>query len=160
LYSGVNARRVEPISRSPGKSGQLSRVSTEAGTVQINSNYAGFEVTWSSTSVQPYSSGVPLYWTAGMTYKNVESSTLTLGCPGDWANASDVSEYMSGGSGDDGMVAAESTTCSENPSWTKTVAPGGTVVVYATFHNVPWPGSAVAIEWGGAGTSAYIYPFT
>src|ERR1017187_1663992 len=35
LYSGVNARRVEPISRSPGKSGQLSRVSTEAGTVQI-----------------------------------------------------------------------------------------------------------------------------
>src|ERR1035441_10357787 len=34
LYSGVNARRVEPISRSPGKSGQLSRVSTEAGTVQ------------------------------------------------------------------------------------------------------------------------------
>src|ERR1039457_6134627 len=35
LYSGVNARRVEPISRSPGKSGQLSRVSTEAGTVQF-----------------------------------------------------------------------------------------------------------------------------
>src|ERR1035437_984861 len=36
LYSGVNARRVEPISRSPGKSGQLSRVSTEAGTVHTS----------------------------------------------------------------------------------------------------------------------------
>lgn len=138
---------------------------TKAGTYQdpnalINSNYTGFEVTWSSTSVQPYSSGVPLYWTAGMTYQNVESSTLTLGCPGGWANASYVREYMSGGDGDDGMVPADSTTCSENPSWTATVPPGGTVKVYATFHNVPWPGSAVAIEWGDAGTSASIYPFT
>ena len=126
----------------------------------LSSNYTGFEVTWTSTSVQPYSSGVPLYWTAGMTYKNVESSTLTLGCPGNWANASNVREYMSGGKGNDGMVAADSTTCSENPSWTANVPPGGIAEVYATFHNVPWPGVAVAIEWGDAGTSAYIYPFT
>ena len=126
----------------------------------ISSNYTGFEVTWTSTSVQPYSSGVPLYWTAGMTYKNVESSTLTLGCPGNWADASNVREYMSGGKGNDGMVAADSTTCSENPSWTASVAPGGIAEVYVTFHNVPWPGVAVAIEWGDAGTSAYIYPFT
>ena len=126
----------------------------------LSSNYTGFEVTWTSTSVQPYSSGVPLYWTAGLTYKNVESSTLTLGCPGNWANASTVREYMSGGEGNDGMVAADSTTCSENPSWTASVAPGGIAEVYVTFHNVPWPGVAVAIEWGDAGTSAYIYPFT
>src|ERR1019366_2997694 len=43
LYSGVNARRVEPISRSPGKSGQLSRVSTEAGTVQEEQVIAGLD---------------------------------------------------------------------------------------------------------------------
>jgi serine/threonine-protein kinase len=138
---------------------------TKAGTYHnpnalISSNYTGFQVTWTSTSVQPYSSGVPLYWTVGMTYKNVESSTLTLGCPGNWANASNVRENMSGGKGNDGMVAADSTTCSQNPGWTTTVAPGGTAEVYATFHNVPWPGVAVAIEWGDAGTSAYIYPFT
>src|ERR1017187_7738275 len=138
---------------------------TKAGTYHdpnalISNNYTGFEVTRTSMSVQPYSSGEPLYWTVGMTYKNVESSTLTLGCPGNWANASNVGEYMSGGKGNDGMVAAGSTTCSENLSWTATVAPGGTAEVYATFHNVPWPGVAVAIEWGDAGTSAYIYPFT
>lgn len=114
----------------------------------LNSNYTGFEVTWTSTSVQPYSSGVPLYWTAGMTYKNVGSSTLTLGCPGNWADASNVRQYMSGGKGNDGMVAADSTTCSENPSWTASVAPGGIAEVYVTFHNVPWPGVAVAIQWG------------
>ena len=95
-----------------------------------------------------------------MTYTNVESSTLTLGCPGDWANASYVEENMSGGDGDDGTVVAESTTCSENPGWTATVAPGGSVEVYATFHNVPWPGNAVAITWGDAGTSEAINPFT
>lgn len=126
----------------------------------INSDYGGFEVTWSSTYVQPYSSGVPLYWTAGVTYRNIDSVTLTLGCGGSWANASVIQEYMSGGAGDDGMVPAGSTTCSQNPAWTATVAPGHTVVVYATFHNVPWPGSAVAITWGDAGTSASIYPFT
>ena len=75
-------------------------------------------------------------------------------------NASFVQEHMSGGLGDDGTVAASSTTCSENPSWTAAVAPGGTAEVFATFHNVPWPGVAVAITWGDAGTSASIYPFT
>jgi len=126
----------------------------------INSNYTGFKVTWTSTYVQPYSSGVPLYWTAGITYQNVTSSALTLGCPGSWADASYVNDTMSGGKGNDGTVPAETTTCSQNPSWTNTVAPGGTVVVYATFHNVPWPGVAVAIQWGDAGKSASIYPFT
>ena len=161
-----------PVSPPTSSSGPVATVCqpdgtgcTKAGTYHdpnalISNNYTGFEVTWTSMSVQPYSSGEPLYWTVGMTYKNVESSTLTLGCPGHWANASNVGEYMSGGKGNDGMVAAGSTTCSENLSWTATVAPGGTAEVYATFHNVPWPGVAVAIEWGDAGTSAYIYPFT
>jgi Cutinase len=31
--------------------------------------------------------------------------------------------------------------------------------VYTTFHNVPWPGSAVAITWYTAGTTDYVYPF-
>ena len=165
-----------PGSATPGSSGSTTSPSTggcqpdgtgctPGGTypdpnVLINSNYTGFEVTWSSTTVQPYSSSVPLSWTVGMTYTNIESSVLTLGCPGGWANASYVQETMTGGSGDDGTVAADSTTCSQNPNWTTTVAPGDSVVVYATFPNVPWPGSAVAITWGGAGTSAPINPFT
>jgi len=137
---------------------------TQAGTypgpnVVINTNWTGFKVAWSKSVVQPYSSGVPLYWTAYMTYTNIESSTLTLGCPGPWQAASYVSEHMSGGSGDDGTVSAGTTICSENPDLAVPVPPGGTYVAWATFRNVPWPGSAVAITWGGAGTSPTVYPF-
>ena len=137
---------------------------TQAGTYAgpdtvISDDYSGFKVVWTSSVVQPYSSGVPLYWTAYLTYTNISSSSLTLTCPGDWVDASYVAEQMSGGDGDDGMVSAESTTCTEDPDESVAVAPGGTFTSFATFHNVPWPGSAVAIEWGDAGTSAPAYPF-
>src|SRR5690348_624369 len=84
---------------------------TKAGTYPgpgavIASNYSGFKIVWTKSVVQPYSSGVPLYWTAYMTYTNVTSASLTLGCPGGWPDASYVSEHMSGGSGDDGTVPA------------------------------------------------------
>jgi hypothetical protein len=137
---------------------------TPAGTypgpnLVINSDHNGFKVVWTKSVVQPYSSGVPLYWTVYMTYTNIESSTETLGCPGDWVNASFVSAHMSGGSGDDGTVPAESTTCTQDPGITVVVRPGGTSTAFATFHNVPWPGSAVSITWGSIGTSPGVYPF-
>jgi hypothetical protein len=137
---------------------------TKAGTYPgpnavISNNYTGFKVVWTKSVVKPYSSGVPLYWTTYMTYTNITSTTLTLGCPGNWANASYVSEHMSGGSGDDGTVSAESTICSQNTGLAVQVSPGRTYTLWATFHNVPWPGSAVAITWGGAGTSPNVYPF-
>jgi eukaryotic-like serine/threonine-protein kinase len=138
---------------------------TKAGTYAgpnalISSDYTGFKVVWTESVVQPYSSGVPLYWSAYITYTNVSSASLQLGCPGDWADASYVAEHMSGGDGDDGMVSAGSTSCSEDPGLDVTVQPGHTYTFLATFHNVPWPGSAVAIQWGNAGTSASVYPFS
>ena len=47
----------------------------------------------------------------------------------------------------------------DNPDWSADVPPGRTAQVYTTFHNVPWPGGAVAITWYTAGTTAYVYPF-
>jgi hypothetical protein len=125
----------------------------------ISSDYSGFQVVWTESVVQQSSSGVPVYWTAYLTYTNIGSSTLTLGCPGDWPDSSYVSEHMSGGSGDDGTVSAAGTSCSENPGLAEPVPPGGTYTLDATFNNVPWPGSAVAITWGSGGTSPYVYPF-
>ncbi len=125
----------------------------------INSDYGGFRVEWTESVVQPYSSGVPLFWTVWATYTNIDSSALTLTCPADVTGLSAVQEHMSGGSGDDGTVGAYSTTCSDDPSWTADVPPGGTAQIYTTFHNVPWPGSAVAITWYTVGTTAYVYPF-
>ncbi|HEY6311497.1 MAG TPA: hypothetical protein VIY52_11940 [Streptosporangiaceae bacterium] len=138
---------------------------TKAGTYPdpnalINSDLGGFKLTWTSTYVQQYSSGVPLYWTVGVTYQNIGKSTLSLSCQGPVTNLSSVQEHMTGGDGNDGTVAASATTCSQNPNWSAKVAPGDTDVVTATFHNVPWPGVAVAITWGNAGTSPSVYPFT
>ena len=138
---------------------------TKAGTYPgpnavINSNLGGFQVVWTSSVVAPYSSGVPLYWTAYITYTNMSSSSLQLDCSGSWVNASFVAETMSGGAGNNGTVAAESTYCSQNPNVaTLVVPPGGTFTSWATFHNVPWPGSAVSIQWGDVGTSAPVHPF-
>jgi serine/threonine protein kinase len=134
---------------------------TKAGTyrdpnVVISADSGGFEITWTSTSVQPYSSGDPLYWTAGMTYKNVSSATLQIGCPA----ASGISEYMADGKGDDGYVPAMNTSCGGDPGWQATVLPGDSINIGATFHNVPWPGCTVSVTLGGAGSSPAIYPFT
>lgn len=126
----------------------------------INSNYSGgARVVWTKSVVQKYTSGVPVYWTAYITYTNTKSSRLTLACSGNWRNASFVSEHMSGGGGNDGTVYAQSTTCSQNSSKSVTVGPHGTYTAFATFHNVPSPPQTVAVTWGNAGTSPYVSPF-
>jgi lysophospholipase L1-like esterase len=137
---------------------------TKAGTYPglnavINRDDEGFSVVWTASVVQPYSSGVPLSWIADVTYTNVTSGTLDLTCPGDWPDASYVSEWMSGGSGDDGGVAASTTACSQDPDLDVAIQPGGTYLSTATFENVPWPGSAVSLHWGDVGSSAAVNPF-
>lgn len=122
----------------------------------ISANSGGFEITWTSTSVQPYSSGAPLYWTAGMTYRNVSSASLRIGCPA----ASGIGENMAGGKGDNGYLAVASTTCGSDPGWQATVLPGDSISIGATFHNVPWPGCTVSITLGGPAKSPAIYPFS
>jgi hypothetical protein len=128
----------------------------------INSDYNGvLSVVWTSSVVQPYSSGgEPLYWTAYATYTNISTSTVSLDCTGSGSGgAGSTSEDMSGGSGDDGTVPASSSQCTENPGATFTVPPGGTATDWATFNNVPWPGSTVSITWGDIGTSPSVNPF-
>jgi hypothetical protein len=138
---------------------------TKAGTYPgpnavINSDLNGaIKVVWTKSVVQPYSSGMPLYWTVYVTYTNTSSTDQTLSCPGGWVDASFVSEDKSGGGGDDGRVPAVSTTCSEQPDLDLTVAPGNSYTSFATFHNVPWPRNAVSIQWGDVGASPYAHPF-
>jgi hypothetical protein len=138
---------------------------TKAGTYLIgngliNADFNGFKVAWTSAVVQPYSSGVPLWWAADITYTNVSGGTLDLSCPGSWPDASFVQERMSGGSGDDGVVPASSTACSQDPGLSQPVPPGGRFTSTAAFHNVPWPGSGVSVAWGDAGSSPVVKPFT
>jgi hypothetical protein len=117
-------------------------------------------VTWKNVEVQSWKfPGNPLYWTVGVAYQNYGSSSITVSCTGGWVKASYVGEYMQGGRGNNGYVAAESTTCSQNPGKQWNLPPGGLLFLYATFHNVPWPGTQVSIGWGEDGQGPYIDPF-
>ena len=161
-FAGVSAVTATPSLASvcePNGTGCTQEGTYPGPNAVINSSYLdAFNVVWTKSVVQPYSSGVPLYWTAYVTYTNTSSSDHPLTCAGNSA-ASAVSEYMSGGSGDDGTVPSSSTECSQDPNLTVTVAPKNSYTIWATFHNVPWPGSAVSIRWGDIGTSPNAYPF-
>jgi hypothetical protein len=137
---------------------------TKAGTYPgpyalINKDFHGFKIVWTKSVVRPYSSGVPLYWNAYATYTNITGSTLSLRCSANPGDLSSVQEHMSGGSGDDGTVSASATLCTNDPGWRVEVPPKGTAQSYSTFHNVPWPGSAVSLTWTNQGTTPYVYPF-
>ena len=141
----------------PGGTGCTAAGTYPGPDVVINSDYGGFKVVWTKSVVQPFSSGVPLYWTAYVTYTNTSGFIRTLACPAPGTQT--ISEHMSGGSGDDGTVNAGSSNCTQHPGQMVIVLPGHSYTDWATFHNVPWLGSAVAITWGNAGTSSYVYPF-
>jgi hypothetical protein len=135
---------------------------TKAGTypglnARINSDYGGARIIWTSSKVTPYSSGVPLSWTAYVVYTDVSSGSIELTCAN--GGIGQPYEVMSGGSGDDGEVSASTDTCTANPNLTVTLNPGQSYTNFATFDNVPWPGSTVALQWGSGGTSPSVYPF-
>jgi hypothetical protein len=120
----------------------------------------GLLIMWTKTYVYPYSSGVPLYWYVGVEYYNSGDTIIYLSCPAGSAAGNDgIGEYMTGGDGNDGYVAAYQSTCSADPNWVASLGPGRSVETYAIFHNVPWPGTAVSIGWGQFGQSDYIHPF-
>lgn len=129
------ARRTGPAGVLPASVCQPNGAGcTRAGTyrdlnVLINANYGGFRVVWTASVVPAYSSGVPLSWTAYVRYTNMSSSTLVLTCPGNWTSPSNVWEWMSGGSGDDGGAPASVTTCSQNLGLIVTGPPDGDVIL-------------------------------
>ena len=111
--------------------------------------------------VASYPSGsIPVKWTAYVHYINMTSSTLTLTCSGGGGTLAELTENLSGGSGDTGgSVSASSSQCSQNPGLVVNVPPGDTDTDWAAFGNVPWPGTSVSLTWAPVGTSPYIHPF-
>lgn len=121
----------------------------------------GLQLRWVSSYVEPYASGVPLYWRVNFTFTNISTAPATVTCVGDSNTLSDR-EYLSGGSGDNGgYVTADNSFCNANPSYTTSLAPGATESLdgWDEFHNVPWPGTSVAFQEISFGTSAYVNPF-
>ena len=52
------------------------------------------------------------------------------------------------GTENSGSVPAEETFCTRNPNFSGSIKPGEVFYDWAIFHNVPWPGGEVTLEWG------------
>jgi hypothetical protein len=136
--SGVGCTR-------PGEYGSINAV--------ISRDDDGFRIIWASAEVAG-NGAYPTYWTAYLTFTNIGQTTESFSCG--WA--SQVQEFITGGKGDDGYLGA--TTNCPDPTVSTPEAPGQEFEVSATFHNVPWPGSRVAIELPAINAnSPAIYPF-
>ncbi len=57
-----------------------------------------------------------------------------------------------------GHVPATSTSCSERPDANFTLGPGRSFQLWATFHNVPWHGDGLSLEWSIVNRNALPHP--
>lgn len=119
----------------------------------------GFSAVWTRSVVQSYSSGGPASWTAYVKMTNTSAFTLVQACPPWSPPDTPDAEHISSGSGDEGTFYADNSYCDENPGAIALVAPNGSFTDWATFNNVPGPGSEMSLTWGQSGTSPSVSPF-
>jgi hypothetical protein len=84
----------------------------------------------------------------------MSNQTLPVSCVGR-TTPSFAKEHMRG-TANSGYVVAEETFCSRNPNFTASLGPGGTHTEWAIFHNVPWQGGEVSLEWMPYGFSEWV----
>lgn len=114
-----------------------------------------FKVTWLHSEVRkPPRGQVPQWLWVGIGYFNYTNSPQNYTCAG-VSNPGLNKEWFYRNGKVIGYVPASETTCSKYPNLTFTVAPGGAYQVYALFHNVPWRGDMVSIEWGSVNPQAH-----
>jgi len=91
-------------------------------------------------------------------YTNESSEIRYFTCNG-WQDPAKVKEWFLRDGMEIGYVAADHTLCSDHPDTNFTLAPHRSFVSWARFHNVPWKGDRIAIEWGEFGKGKYINPY-
>jgi hypothetical protein len=132
------------------------RSSAAGGTGSIIHEDAQWKIVWENSYIYQHPGTDNLYWYAEVRYLNKSNQPQTLTCSGH-TDLSIVKEHIRGTEGippdGDGYVAAEVTQCSQNPSFTGVIEPGGTHYSWAIFHNVP-SGGQVRLEWAEWGFSA------
>lgn len=119
----------------------------------------GFNFVWTQSVVASYSSGGPASWTAYVKMTNTTAVTLLRVCPVTSSQSTEAAENISGGGSDVGTVYATTSYCDQHPGALIPVTPGASFTDWATFDNVPTPGSEAFLTWGGWGTSAAVSPF-
>jgi hypothetical protein len=102
------------------------------------------KITWENSYVYPYPGRDALYWYAQVVYLYKGSATFDIRCVPEGFQP--VGEHMRG-TPHSGFVAAEETFCSRNRDSTITLKPGEAFYDWVIFHNVPWIGGQVLLEW-------------
>jgi len=145
----------QPISHTPGWYSN-SGAGGDPSVIYEDST-RGFRVVWENSYIYQYPGDSALYWYVQVKYINFGNQTLPISCDG-WADPSLVKEHMRG-TANAGYVPASETFCSRNPNFTGSLEPGGVAYDWAIFHNVPWPGGEVSLEWGTDGFSGWVDPW-
>ena len=113
-----------------------------------NDGAAKYDVAWMKSYVEPHPPSQPAtHWQVVVDYWNYGTQILYFGCGGVTDPRLDKEWFYRNGKYI-GYVPAESTSCSQDPGLVFTLGPGRHMQIQARFHNVPWRGDRIAIEWG------------
>lgn len=107
----------------------------------------GYSVAWVNSRVHdPGKGNIPAWFTVTVEYTNSGSSPAGFSCPG--VTDPDLArEWFYRGGKVIGYVPATKTSCTENPGMEFTLQPGQRIRLWAKFHNVPWQGDRISIDW-------------
>ena len=116
------------------------------------------KIEWQSSYIYEHPGTDNLYWYAQVTYTNKDNKILKIDCaaPNEFPP---VREHITRGGTYLGFVDASETFCSRNPATTIYLEPGETWNGWAIFHNVPWIGDQVRLQWDPYGPSPWINPW-
>ncbi|MCU1612617.1 MAG: hypothetical protein JWO98_157 [Frankiales bacterium] len=114
-------------------------------------------VDWTTNYVYPYQDE-PLYIYYDVIYINKTDHIVYLSCSG-WSDPALSKQHVYRDGRYIGYIAAEKTLCSQDPNWNASLGPQRRVASWAIFHNVPWNGDRVSLEWGNLGQSSYENPY-
>jgi hypothetical protein len=114
-------------------------------------------IVWENSYIYQHPGTDNLYWYAQVVYRNLGTQAVFFTCNG--ATTPSLAKEHMRGTANAGEVPAEETFCSRNPNFTGVIEPGGVFYNWAIFHNVPWIGSEVSLEWMPYGFSPWVKPW-
>lgn len=137
-----------------------------AGDGEIYRDPTGYSVHWVLSQIhEPPKGQIPAWFTVTVEYRNQGTDPASFTC-GHVSDPGLSRELFLRQGKEIGHVPADSTSCSKDPSLAFTLNPGETRRLNATFHNVPWSGDRLAIDWtvvrsdlGRRLVTAYIDPY-
>lgn len=121
----------------------------------------GLRIAWRRSNVyQPPPGEVPQWLRVNVEYRNEGDTILYFTCKGVEDSKLAKEHFVRNGKYI-GYVAADRTRCcSQYPDDNFTLGPGRSFTSWAVFHNVPWVGDRIYIEWGPyESTSSALNPY-